>query len=178
MRSQSKSDEKLPVRRARIAPTEAVHTHRRPCRSTRANNSDHSGIAVAKPRRRNPHSPSPTVFLLFCVAGQRKREVGLMPRSCGRPRTWVGSCPAISPGSSAGRFADSVGGAPTTSVERTPPGSEPCAMNEPVATDKRAPGVSGTARGRGPGRAEGWVVGQNQRLGQCVAFLFYFIFFF
>jgi hypothetical protein len=50
-------------------------------------------------------------------------------------------------------------------------------MNEPVATDKRAPGVGATARGRGSGRAEGWVVSRNQRLGQCVAFLFYFIFF-
>jgi hypothetical protein len=180
MRSQSKSDEKSPTRRAPIAPTEAVHTHWRPCRSTRANNSDCSGVAVAKPRRRNPHSPSPTVFVLFYVAGQRKREGGLMPRSYGRPRTWVGSCPAISPGSTVGRSArtaDSVDGVPTTSVERTPPGSEPCPMNESIATDKWAPGVGTTARGRGPGlRGMGGGPKLEIRPARGFSFLFYFLF--
>jgi hypothetical protein len=52
MRPQLNSDEELPVYRASIAPTEAVHTHRRSSRSVRVNNSDRHGVEVASLRRR------------------------------------------------------------------------------------------------------------------------------
>jgi hypothetical protein len=69
-----------------------------------------------------------------------------MPRSYGRPRTWVGTRPTISPTSNAGRSAwtaDSVGGASTSSDELTPPGSDPCARNQ----QRPASGPKVTVRG-------------------------------
>jgi hypothetical protein len=42
--------------------------------------------------------------------------------------------------------ADSVNGAPTTSVERTPHSSESLARNMPIAIDRRALGIGATTR--------------------------------
>jgi hypothetical protein len=72
MRSRLKSDEKSPTRRASIALTEVVLTHRRPSRSTWANNSDHSSVVIEKLRRRKSLLSLTPVLLLCGVAGQRK----------------------------------------------------------------------------------------------------------
>jgi hypothetical protein len=93
-----------------------------------------------------PHPPSSRCFVTL---GQRRREgldvQVLWPgHECGEVHA-----PAISPGSSvvrSARTADSVNGATTTYVERTPHGSESLARNMPIATDRQALGIGATMR--------------------------------
>jgi hypothetical protein len=87
-----------------------------------------------------------------------------MSSSYGRPRTWVGTFPAISSGSNAGRSvrtADSVGGAPTMLGE--------VCWGRWETADMRVPRTRGRARvGRLTRRAHATPVRARKRAGHAV----------